>query len=254
MSDVTMSELELYLDLRSQPCRSVYLFAKANNIPFVHHEIRLFQGDHLTEEFKQVNPLHKVPVLRDGDFTLVESTAMLRYLVQKYNTPDHWYPSDLQKRARVDEYLAWQHTNTRPHGCRVFWVKFMTPVIMDYEAAPEKLDGILAEFRDIITQLEEKFLQEKLFLTGDEISLADLVAIVEIMQVFASGVPIFEERPKLDAWKKRIEDAVGSELFREAHEDILKIKEQQRNLLTPEAKEQYRSRLFLFTNSGMWLC
>ncbi|KAM3940310.1 glutathione S-transferase theta-1-like [Leptodactylus fuscus] len=249
-----MSDLELYLDLVSQPCRSVYLFAKANNIPFEHHEMKLFKGDHLTEEFKKVNPLHKVPVLKDGDFTLVESTAMLRYLVQKYNTPDHWYPSDLQKRARVDEYLAWQHTNTRPHGCRVFWVKCMTPVITGIEAAPEKLDQVLAEFGDIMTQLEEKFLKERPFLAGDEITLADLVAIVEIMQVVASGVPIFEERPKLDAWKQRVEEALGPELFIEAHEDILNIKEQQLNLLTPEVKEQFRGRLLLFTNCGMWLC
>ncbi|XP_075708643.1 glutathione S-transferase theta-1-like [Rhinoderma darwinii] len=249
-----MSELELYLDLRSQTCRSVYLFAKANNIPFAHHEMKLFQGDHLTEEFKNVNPLHKVPVLKDGDFILVESMAMLRYLVQKYSTPDHWYPSDLQKRALVDEYLAWQHTNTRPHGCKVFWVKCMTPAILGQEAAPEKLEYVLAEFRDIMAQLEEKFLQERPFLAGDEISLADLVAIVEIMQVIASGVPIFEERPKLEAWKQRVEEALGPELFREAHEDILNIREQQFNLLTPEAKEQFKGRLLLFTSSGMWLC
>ncbi|KAG8596007.1 hypothetical protein GDO81_001705 [Engystomops pustulosus] len=179
---------------------------------------------------------------------------MLRYLVQKYNTPDHWYPADLQKRARVDEYLAWQHTNTRPHGCRVFWVKFMTPAIMGIEAAPDKLNHVLAEFRDIMTQFEEKFLQDRPFLTGDEISLADLVAIVEIMQVLAGGIPIFEERPKLKAWKQRVEKAIGPELFREAHEEIISIKEKQHNLLNDEAKEQFKGRLLLFTNCGMWLC
>ncbi|XP_056381242.1 glutathione S-transferase theta-1-like isoform X1 [Hyla sarda] len=180
--------------------------------------------------------------------------AMLRYLVQKYSTPDHWYSSDPQIRTRVDEYLAWQHTNTRLHSCRVFWVKCMTPAIMDEEAAPEKLDYVLAEFREIMIQFEDKFLQEKPFLAGDEISLADLVAIVEIMQVTASGVPIFEERPKLEAWKQRVEEELGSELFREAHEDILNVQEQQLNLLTPEAKEQFKGRLRLFTNAGMWLC
>ncbi|XP_044143537.1 glutathione S-transferase theta-1-like [Bufo gargarizans] len=249
-----MSDLELYLDLFSQPCRSVYLFAKANKIPFKHHEMKLFEGDHLSEEFKKINPFHKVPVLKDGDFTLVESTAILRYLVQKCNTPDHWYPSNLQKRARVDEYLAWQHTNTRPHGCRVFWVKCMTPAIMGHEAAPETLDYVLSEFKDILTQLEEKFLHGRPFLAGDEISLADLVAIVEIMQVIASGVPIFEERPTLEAWKQRVEDALGSELFREAHEDILNARERQLKLLTPEVKEQFKGRLLLFSNCGMWLC
>ncbi|KAM9328989.1 glutathione S-transferase theta-1-like [Gastrophryne carolinensis] len=249
-----MSELELYLDLLSQPCRSVYLFAKVNNIPFKHHEMQIFKGDHLTEDFKKLNPLRKLPVLTDGEFTLVESTAMLRYLAQKYYTPDHWYPSDLQKRARVEEYLAWQHTNTRPHGCRVFWVKCMTPAILGLEASPEKIDYVLAEFNSIMAQLEEKFLQDRPFLTGDEISLADLVAIVEIMQVIASGVSVFETKPKLEAWKQRVEEAIGPELFKEAHNDILNVKEQQLDSLAPDVREKLKGRLLLFTNCGMWLC
>ena len=33
----------------------------------------------------------------------------MSYLVRKYKLPDHWYPSDLQKRAKIDEYLHWHH-------------------------------------------------------------------------------------------------------------------------------------------------
>lgn len=43
--------LELYLDLYSQPCRSVYMFAKKNNIPFDFRKITLFDG-----EFTLVSP------------------------------------------------------------------------------------------------------------------------------------------------------------------------------------------------------
>ena len=45
----------------------------------------------------------------------VYSSAIMKYLVKKYNLPDHWYPKDDQKQAKVDEYLFWHAANLR-HG------------------------------------------------------------------------------------------------------------------------------------------
>ncbi|CAH2294336.1 glutathione S-transferase theta-1-like [Pelobates cultripes] len=241
-----MSNLELYLDLLSQPCRAIYIFVKLNEIPFSFHEVCIFKGGHLTGEFVKVNPMRKVPALKDGNFTLIESTSMLLYLVRKYKTPDHWYPSDIQKRSRVDEYLAWQHTNTRYYGCKVFWNKCMTPTLVGHEAEPEKINRCVAEFKIILTHIETLFLKDQLFLTGDEISVADLVAIVEIMQVVASGVTVFEDFPKLDAWKNRVKEAIGSDLFKEAHESVVNIKEQHLDSMPLEMKTFFKSKLLKY--------
>lgn len=51
------------------------------------------------------------------------SVAIMLYLTEKFHTPDHWYPADLQKRARVNEYLSWQHSTIRPHGSKMMWFK-----------------------------------------------------------------------------------------------------------------------------------
>lgn len=37
--------LELYLDLLSQPCRSIYIFARSNNIPFEFKQVELMKGE-----------------------------------------------------------------------------------------------------------------------------------------------------------------------------------------------------------------
>ena len=53
------------------------------------------------------------------------STAIMRYICQKYDLSDHWYPADINKRARIDEYLSWHHTNTRLAAMEILWAKVL---------------------------------------------------------------------------------------------------------------------------------
>ncbi|KAM6156159.1 glutathione S-transferase theta-1-like isoform 1-T1 [Rhynchocyon petersi] len=217
--------LELYLDLLSQPCRAVYIFARRNGIPFELRTVDLLKGQHLSDAFAKINPLKLVPALKDGDFTLTESVAILLYLARKYKVPDHWYPQDPQTCARVDEYLAWQHTNLRRNCLRALWYKVMIPDFLGEPVSPETLAATLAELDVSLQLLEVKFLQNQAFLTGPHISLADLMAITELMHPVGAGCQVFEGRPKLAAWHQRVVMALGEDLFQEAHKIILKVKD-----------------------------
>ncbi|XP_006901484.1 PREDICTED: glutathione S-transferase theta-2-like isoform X3 [Elephantulus edwardii] len=217
--------LELYLDLLSQPCRAVYIFARRNRIPFELRPVDLLKGQHLSDAFAKVNPLKMVPALKDEDFTLTESVAILLYLARKYKVPDHWYPQDPQACARVDEYLAWQHTNLRRNCLRALWHKVMIPNFLGESVPPETLAATLAELNVSLQLLEDTFLKNQAFLAGPHISLADLMALTELMHPVGAGCQVFEGRPKLAAWRQHVEAAVGEDLFQEAHEVILKAKD-----------------------------
>src|SRR4051794_17206310 len=57
--------------------------------------------------FRALNPNALVPVIRDGSFVLWESTAICRYLASAHGRSD-LLPTDLQDRARVEQWMAWQ--------------------------------------------------------------------------------------------------------------------------------------------------
>ncbi|XP_010748941.2 glutathione S-transferase theta-1a [Larimichthys crocea] len=217
--------MELYLDMHSPPCRLVFLFAKAVGIPFEFKHVELSTGQHYSEEFGKISMIRKVPVMKDGSFILTESIAILKYMVQKYSSSvaDHWYPADLQQRARVNEYLSWQHMNIRAHASKVFLLRAVFPVIMGSEVPKEKMDAAVEDLNQSLNLLEEKFLQNKQFIVGDKISLADIVALIEVMQPLGTGLNVFEGRPKLSAWRERVKKELGEKLFDEAHEVIMKV-------------------------------
>ena len=54
----------------------------------------------------------------------------MRYLVQKYKLPDHWYPSEPQRRAKIDEYLDWHHQNLRVGAAHTLFLKVYNIIIL----------------------------------------------------------------------------------------------------------------------------
>nr|XP_009769998.1 PREDICTED: glutathione S-transferase T1-like [Nicotiana sylvestris] len=83
--------LKLYVDRMSQPSRALLIFCKLNGIDFEEVYINLSKRQHLSPEFKEVNPLKQVPAIMDGRFKLFESHAILRYLACAFpGVADHW--------------------------------------------------------------------------------------------------------------------------------------------------------------------
>jgi len=101
--------MKLYMHPVSMTSRPVRLFIAESGIQVEEQVVDLMQGEHLQATFAAVNPSKMVPVLEDGDLRLSESSAILKYLADKIESPA--YPKDLKKRAKVNEAMDWFNTN-----------------------------------------------------------------------------------------------------------------------------------------------
>jgi glutathione S-transferase len=69
---------------------------------------------------------HPFCCLLDG-ITAYESHAIMRYLANRFNVDDHWYPKDAVRRLRVDQYLDWHHTGLRAASSIYVWSAAIGP-------------------------------------------------------------------------------------------------------------------------------
>ncbi|MEQ2256179.1 hypothetical protein ILYODFUR_021721 [Ilyodon furcidens] len=219
--------VEVYLDLLSQPCRAVHILLTCTKIPHRVHSVALRKGEHRTAEFTKLNPMQKVPVMVDNGFVLTESDAILKYLATNHNVPEHWYPWLPERRARVDEYTAWHHTNTRPHAAKVFMLEVLLPAQFGAPVDQDHLERALLELDATLDKLESMFLRRQPFLCGDDITVADLLAICELMQPLGSGRDVLKDRPQLQRWRSRVQSALG-ESFDEAHAVLFAVRDRWR--------------------------
>jgi glutathione S-transferase len=60
-------------------------------------------------------------------------------MATKRDIPEKWYPKEIRARAQVDEYLEWQHNNTRIACAMFFQTKVLIPKISGKPVDESKL-------------------------------------------------------------------------------------------------------------------
>ncbi|KRW99271.1 Thioredoxin-like fold [Pseudocohnilembus persalinus] len=122
MSQEQTQQIIIYNHWISQPSRAVVTLCNIGKIPFQAQNIDILKGEQFKSKFSKLNPDKKVPAMSEGDFILFESHAIMKYLCDSRNLPQHLYPrNNPQQRAKIDQYLDWHHLNTRLHLKKVIF-------------------------------------------------------------------------------------------------------------------------------------
>ncbi|KFK33026.1 hypothetical protein AALP_AA6G320800 [Arabis alpina] len=222
-------KLKVYTDRMSQPSRAIIIFCKVNGIQFDEISIILSKRQQLSPEFKEINPLGKVPAIVDGRLKLFESHAILIYLASAFpSVLDHWYPNDLSKRAKIHSVMDWHHTNLRPGAAGYVMNTVLAPhlgLTLDPQAAA-KAEKLLTQS---LSTLETFWLKgnAKFLLGSNQPSIADLSLVCELMQLQVleekDRVRIFSPHKKVEEWIENTRKATMPQ-FDEVHKVLFNAK------------------------------
>jgi len=204
--------MKIYYHPASTTSRPVILFAAENGINAELKIVDLFTGEHFKQPFDAINPSHLVPVLEDDGFRLTESSAILKYLADKIESPA--YPKDLRQRARVNERMDWINTQL----CRDLAYGFVYPQVFPTHKRPsaEVQAATLAWGRERaigwMKVLDEHLIGPKnAYLCGSQITIADyfgasFVTLVELIRSDYAAYPNvgrwLGNMKRLKNWKK----------------------------------------------------
>lgn len=157
-------------------------------------------GEHRGEAYRRLHPFRRIPVIQHGDFTLYETQAILRY-VDAVCPGAALQPTDARAAARMNQLMGINDWYFFPQvGVPVVFQRLIGPVLLG-QAADEGIVAAAQPNAANCARVLNDFLGDQTYLTGDELSLADL-------QLFPH-LDYFGQTPegralmggtKLDAW------------------------------------------------------
>ena len=121
--------IELYGLELSAPVNKVRYLFNYMGIDYSFKRVNLREGQQRSESFLKLNPVGKVPAIKDGDFVLFESSAIMRYIARKESS--ELYPAEPQERAIVDQWLDFVALHIATAMGRVFYNRILAPAVGD---------------------------------------------------------------------------------------------------------------------------
>ena len=204
--------IELYWGSGSPFAWRVMLTLEVKRLPYESKLLEFSKQQHKTAAYLDLNPRGKVPTLKDGDFVLYESIAIMAYLDRKYPAPP------IFGRTAEETGLIWRSVCE----CESYLLgasdKVIRPVF--FGKGLDKVDEIQQAAQTVSQELKaiDECLANANWLVGPEISAADISVfpVIQILLRAASKeaaqplnlglMPLSKNYPNIARWMQRIEE------------------------------------------------
>lgn len=130
-------------------------------------------GETLSEEYRRLNPRHKVPLLQHGSLVVTESAAIVNYLGESFPRPDRMFvPRDAAERARLAEWCYFVMTEL--DAASLYIVRRHEALKHTYGEAPVAVEAARNYFMHNLEAMDSR-IDETPYLLGEQFSTADIL-------------------------------------------------------------------------------
>ena len=182
--------LILYGDPASVFVRKPRILLKEKRIDFKIDPIDIYE--YINDEFNKASPLKKIPALKDGNFTLADSSAICAYIDKKYPNPS-FYPSEPKCYGKALWYEEYADTVLFQAVAPCYYQMVLVPLYYHRKPDIEAINRAINIHLPNVASYLDNELMEKQFLVGSNFTIADVAVVSMFMNMYLSGFQLNSE-------------------------------------------------------------
>jgi glutathione S-transferase len=221
-----MSDPIVYGFPRSTFVNIVRLVLTHKDVPYTFHDLETVMGK---PEHLALHPFNRVPILRHGDFTVYETSAIVSYIDEVFAGP-RLTPQDARARGRMNQWISAVNSYYYPY--MIYHVTHERLVFPELGIASDEkvVAHALPKVELGLGVLDRALAHGEDFLLGAEVSLADfyLLPSTFAFSLTEEGRSLYKKFPAFGRWRERMENLATTRKLRAilpAREPILHARE-----------------------------
>ena len=154
-------------------------------------------------DFLAASPFRKIPAMKDGDFMLCDSTAIVTYIEAKHPSPA-LLPADPRARGKAIWFEEFADTILTPAGGKIVFNRFVGPKLLGVSGDEEVAKQGEKDLEPILAYLDKNAPADG-WLAGPEFSIADIAVASTLRTLgYVGWGPETARHPATAAWFARV--------------------------------------------------
>lgn len=157
----------------------------------------------LSDEFKAISPLKKIPVFKDGNYIVADSSAICAYIDMKYSSPS-FYPKDPEALGEALWLEEYADTALFQAVAPCYYQTVLVPLYRHRQPDQQMIDTAISQNLPPVADYLEKKITGKNYLVSDALTIADVAVTSVFLNMYLSGFTLSESTwPHLAAYLNR---------------------------------------------------